>query len=102
MSGKWEVAGKGKKAPLSKKASKKQKKELPPVAVEEETVENFAISSELLVTLRYLPTCIRLNNFFSIPKFYCLIFQPLSSCIFSFIGIWGFGGIIWSVFRTIH
>lgn len=47
MSGKWEVAGKSKKAPLSKKAAKKQKKEQPPVAVEEETVENFAISNPL-------------------------------------------------------
>ena len=51
MSGKWEVAGKSKKAPLSKKAAKKQKKEQPPVAVEEETVENFAISSELCCKL---------------------------------------------------
>jgi hypothetical protein len=48
MSGKWEVAGKSKKAPLSKKAVKKQKKEQQPVAAEEETVDNFAISSEFL------------------------------------------------------
>ena len=45
MSGKWEVAGKSKKVPLSKKAVKKQKKEIQPAQVEEETVDNFAISS---------------------------------------------------------
>lgn len=47
MSGKWEVAGKSKKVPLGKKSTKKQKKEIQPAAVEEETVENFAISNPL-------------------------------------------------------
>ena len=54
MSNKWEVAGKSKKAPLSKKAAKKQKKELPTVAAEEESFENFGISSKLHVHCTYM------------------------------------------------
>jgi len=47
MSGKWEVAGKSKKVPISKKAAKKQKKEQPPVATEEEMGESYAFSNPL-------------------------------------------------------
>ena len=50
MSGKWEVAGKSKKATVNKKAPKKLKKELPTVD-DDASGENFPVSSKYILIL---------------------------------------------------